>query len=225
MLIATASPMPNESTQAQGAGRPQVADAMAATPTAPAQALPATGLGSLEASRGGMHVGTDCNGTPTEIQGEIDVRCQPWDPAAWTASAWTGDAWTGVSWKGSEWSGVSWKDVGWSAANWDGISWKDGTWTDESWQGSSWTGGGNPETGPWTGVSWKGSSWSGISWKDTSWTSDNFTSAEYDSSNSSRRSGGASRNPEGECGGSTTRRHPMTRTGPSSRHARDGERA
>ena len=67
-----------------------------------------------------MHVSTDCDGTPTEIQGEIDVRCQPWDPAAWTTSAWTGDAWTGVSWKGSEWSGVSWKDVGWSAANWTG---------------------------------------------------------------------------------------------------------
>ena len=106
LLVATALRMPNEPTQAQGAGRVQVADALAATPTAPAQPLPATGLGSLEASRGGMHVTADCDGTPTDIQGEIDVRCQPWDPAAWTGSPWTGDAWTGVSWKGAEWTGV-----------------------------------------------------------------------------------------------------------------------
>ena len=49
--------------------------------------LIADGLGSIEASRAGLHVTTDCNGVQTEISGEIDVHCEPWDPQAWTSGA------------------------------------------------------------------------------------------------------------------------------------------
>jgi len=158
-LTSTASPIAYVSASAQGAGRLQLANALSANPQDDAQPVNATGLGSLEASRGPNHVVADCNGQSTEISGEIDARCQPWDAQAWTTTPWGGDAWTGVSWKGAEWDGVSWKDVEWSDATWDGVSWKGGTWT---------------------GVSWKDEVWTGVSWKDSSWTSDSWTSTSYD---------------------------------------------
>jgi serine protease AprX len=180
VLMSTANPMWGVSATSQGAGRINISAALLATPSAPPQVAPATGLGSLEASRGGVHVTANCDGVDTPIVGEMDVRCEQWDPVAWTTSDWTGDAWTGVTWKGSEWDGVTWKDVGWSDANWDGVTWKGGTWTSDSWQGGAWTGSGSA-TSAWTGVSWKDSTWSGVSWKDTAWTSNTWTSAEYDS--------------------------------------------
>jgi serine protease AprX len=171
VLVASAAPLNNTSRYEQGAGRVQLADALAETPDDVPQVRPALGLGLLEASRAGIDVLTDCLGfLEVPITGERDVRCQPWNPQAWTDSQWTGDAWTGVSWKGAEWDGVSWKDTGWSDAEWDGVSWKGGTWTSDSWQSASWTGSADPE-GPWTGVSWKGSTWNGVSWKDAQWTS------------------------------------------------------
>src|SRR5690242_21604671 len=42
----------------------------------------------------------------TEISGEIDVRCDPWDPQTWTSAPWNGDAWTGAQWSGVAWTGV-----------------------------------------------------------------------------------------------------------------------
>ena len=166
VLVTTALPVAGVSSDAQGAGRVQATQAAAAVPVGLPQQRPATGLGSIEASRGGLHVIADCGGVATEIRGEIDVRCQPWDAQTWSTSEWTGDAWTGVSWKGAEWTGVSWKDVAWSDATWTGVSWKDGTWTGPSWQGSAWTG---AASGPWTGVSWKSPTWSAVSWRSADW--------------------------------------------------------
>jgi serine protease AprX len=177
LLMSTALHMFGPSPNAQGRGRVQVAAALAATPTGAPQQLGATGLGSLEASRGGAHVTTTCNDEPTDIVGEVDVRCDAWDPQAFTTSAWSGDAWTGVSWKGAAWTGVSWKDVAWSDANWDGVSWKGGTWTSDSWEGSSsWNGSSSPA---WTGVSWKDSTWTGVSWKQNDWAGSRWRSANY----------------------------------------------
>jgi serine protease AprX len=180
LLMTTAQPIYGVAATAQGAGRIQLAGALVATPSEPPQPLMATGLGSLEASRGGADVTAVCNGVTTTITGEMDVACNPWDPAAWTAAPWNGDAWTGPTWVGSEWDGVSWKDVAWSDATWDGVSWKGGTWTGDSWQGSSsWNGATDSST--WTGVSWKGSSWAGVSWKDSSWAGSNWTTSDYGS--------------------------------------------
>jgi serine protease AprX len=156
VLVSTAARMSWPSTYTQGAGRVQLADALVAEPSAPPQTRVATGIGSLEASRGDAHVVADCNGVSTEIIGEINAYCMPWDPA-WLASPWNGEAWTGVSWKGAAWTGVSWKSDEWSEADWDGVSWKGGSWT---------------------GVSWKGSEWSGVSWKDAGWSAKNWTTVD-----------------------------------------------
>ncbi|MDZ4825189.1 MAG: S8 family serine peptidase [Actinomycetota bacterium] len=142
-IKSTAHRMPNANPNAQGVGRVDLAAALIAQPTNEVQPRPATGLGSIEASRGGGHVVADCNGVATDIVGEIDVRCEAWDPQMWTTSQWTGDDWTGVSWK----------DVDWSNATWDGVSWKDGTWTGVSWKDTNWT-----------GVSWKEWNWTNGRW-------------------------------------------------------------
>ena len=140
--------------------------------TAPASS--ATGLGTLEASRGSYHV---TNGE-FELVGEVDIFGAAWDPAVWTAqsasqtswvggifngSRWTGDTWgeTGwinVAWTGDEstaddWSGVRWKGVRWKGVIWDGVRWKGAEWT-----AGQWTSGG------WSGVRWKGAAWSDASW-------------------------------------------------------------
>ncbi|HLY84697.1 MAG TPA: S8 family serine peptidase, partial [Acidimicrobiales bacterium] len=115
VLVGTASPLRGYSRDAQGAGRVQVAAALAAAP-GPAvwQATVATGLGSIEASRAGNHVTAFCNGEPTVIRGEMNVSCQPWDPAAFTGGSWTGGSWTGGSWTGGSWTGGSWTGGSWT---------------------------------------------------------------------------------------------------------------
>jgi serine protease AprX len=169
VLRNTASPIPNVANTSQGAGRVQLGAALtaAANPGAASwQTLSAGGLGSIEASRGGMDVQTDCNGDGVmeTIQGEIDVRCQPWDPAAWTGAAWTGAAWTGAAWTGAAWTGAAWT----------GAAWTGGTWTGGSWYGAAWTG------AAWTGAAWTGAAWTGAAWTGVAWTGAAWTSALYD---------------------------------------------
>jgi serine protease AprX len=177
-LMATATPVAHAEPLAQGRGRISYAGAVTAPSVPAAQPRRATGLGSLEASRGGTHVVAECGGTPTEIRGEIDVRCQPWDAAAWAGSPWTGAAWTGSAWAGSAWNGIAWKGSAWADATWTGIAWKGGAWTAGSWQGSAWNGAG---TGAWTGIAWKDAAWTGIAWKASAWTAGEWTGAAYDS--------------------------------------------
>jgi serine protease AprX len=164
----TAAPISGVAATTQGSGRLQLSPALTKDPgPASWQSRNATGLGSIEASRGGLDVETDCghDGTIDVITGEIDNHCEPWDPAAWTGSSWTGSSWTGSSWTGSSWTGSSWTGSSWTGGSWTGSSWTGSSWTGSSWTGSSWTG------SSWTGSSWTGSSWTGSSWTGSSWTS------------------------------------------------------
>ncbi|MBV9097832.1 MAG: S8 family peptidase, partial [Frankiaceae bacterium] len=179
-LRRTAVPMSGYGVYGQGQGRINLVGAMTADPSPSyQQATPSSGLGSIEASRGGQHVTTVCNGTQTVIQGEMDVRCEPWDGSAWTGSAWTGSAWTGSAWTGSAWTGSAWTGSAWTGAAWTGSAWTGGTWSGASWQGSAWTG--SAWTGSaWTGSAWTGSAWTGSAWTGSAWTGSAWTSAEYD---------------------------------------------
>jgi len=129
LLTRTADPINGLGTNRQGAGRLDVAEALVADP-GPAQWQQATasGLGSIDASRGGRRVQTDCgqDGTVEVIQGEIDVRCEAWDGSAWTGSAWTGSAWTGSAWTGSAWTGSAWTGSAWTGSAWTGSAWTTG---------------------------------------------------------------------------------------------------
>ncbi|MDQ1699149.1 MAG: serine protease AprX [Frankiaceae bacterium] len=163
-LKSTANPMSSYSANNQGNGRVSLVGAMNATPTSAVQSPSSSGLGSIEGSRGNQHVTAICNGAPTTIQGEIDVRCEPWNGSAWTGSAWTGSAWTGSAWTGSAWTGSAWTGSAWTDAHWTGSAWTGSAWTGGSWQGSAWTG------SAWTGSAWTGSAWTGSAWTGSAWT-------------------------------------------------------
>jgi serine protease AprX len=128
-----------------------------------------TGTGSLELSRGGMHLIN--NGVL--LQGEQDIFGQPFDSVAmagleandnsWSGGIWNGSSWSGSSWSGNSWSGSSWSGSSWSGSSWSGSSWSGNSWNGSSWSGSSWSG------SSWSGSSWSGSSWSGDGWLGASW--------------------------------------------------------
>ncbi len=185
LLKGTALPMTGNgggTANAQGTGRVQLAKALAAAPgAATTQSLTATGLGSLEASRGGRNVETTCPGTstPTVIKGEIDVRCEAWNGSSWAGSSWAGSSWTGSSWAGYVWTGSSWAGSSWAGSSWAGSSWAGGQWTGSSWAGSSWTGS-SWAGSSWAGSSWAGSSWAGSSWAGSSWAGSSWTGSAYE---------------------------------------------
>ncbi|HET6794260.1 MAG TPA: S8 family peptidase, partial [Acidimicrobiales bacterium] len=176
LLTQHARQVPGYGPSDEGAGLAQLGpDVLRASAAgAPNQPFAATGTGSLEASRGGVHVQATCNGTPTVIQGEMDVYCDPWDGVSWTGVSWTGVSWTGVSWTGVSWTGVSWTGVSWTGVSWTNASWDGVSWTGGGWDGVSWTGAG------WAGGSWAGVSWTGVSWTGVSWTGVSWTSADAD---------------------------------------------
>jgi len=182
LLTRTADPLTSVASSRQGSGRLDLGEALTADPgPAQWQQPTASGLGSIDASRGGRRVQADCgqDGTVETIQGEIDVRCEAWNgsswtDSSWTGSSWTGSSWTGSSWTGSSWTGSSWTGSSWTGSSWTGSSWTGGLWTGGLWTGSSWTG------SSWTGSSWTGSSWTGSSWTGSSWTGSSWTTGAYD---------------------------------------------
>jgi serine protease AprX len=118
-----------------------------------------TGSGSLELSRGSVHV--SMNGVV--LQGEKDIFGKPFDSTAMAALEAAEASWTGGIWNGSSWSGSSWSGSSWSGSSWSGSSWSDARWSGSSWSGSSWSG------SSWSDASWSGSSWSGDEWLGASW--------------------------------------------------------
>ena len=129
----------------------------------------ATGLGSLEASRGSYHVGPQGD----QLSGEITAFGDAWNPGAWTAatgqaaayngSTWSGATWSGGSWLGATWSGATWSGATWSGATWSGATWSGATWSGATWSGATWSG------ATWSGATWSGATWSGATWSGATW--------------------------------------------------------
>jgi serine protease AprX len=116
LLTSTASPLPLADPRAQGSGELNLNKA-AKAPTPPALLsvqpyAPATGLGSLEAARGSVHVYDEETGTV--LEGEIDIFGDPWDGQSWSGRSWSGQSWSGGLWNGRSWSGQSWSGAEWS---------------------------------------------------------------------------------------------------------------
>jgi serine protease AprX len=149
LLIGTASQMKFQS--GSGAGLIDIANAvraaMAHTVFAPASVAlsPSTGLGSLEASRGSLHVYADPKnkGTMVLITGEIDVMGQIWDARSWSARSWSSEAWLSSGWGDltatyAGWSSGAWSGRSWSGTSWDARSWSSSTFTARSWSDAGW---------------------------------------------------------------------------------------
>ena len=182
-LVSTAEPVASGTAFGQGAGRAQLARALAAAPGPTSwQTGTATGLGSIEASRGGSHVEVVCPGasTPTLLVGEVDARCEAWTGSKWTGSKWTGSKWTGSKWTGSKWTGSKWTGDAWTRSTWTGSSWSGGTWSGSSWSGEAWTGSEVADSA-WTGSKWTGSKWTGSKWTGSKWTGSKWTGSKWTS--------------------------------------------
>ena len=181
VLTSSADPL-RAANPAQGAGVIDV-DGALATSTPPlatvTQTWPmSTGLGSLDASRGGEHVIDPATGTV--LRGQVDALGDRFDSArwvtrstagqawyggtwgtrAWTGSAWAYDGWAATTWTGNSWSGLAWSQHTWSEAYWD---WAARSWRDDSWLARSWRG------GTWEARSWRENSWVARSWRSDSW--------------------------------------------------------
>ena len=117
----------------------------------------ATGLGSLEAARGGSHLVDPTTGAP--LYGEVDVQGMPWNAAAWqtaekAGTMWSSGSWLGVQYTGSGWtSAAAWTSVPWSAARWSGAQWTDADWTAHRWSAHRWS------SALWTSAVWSAHLW------------------------------------------------------------------
>ena len=110
-----------------------------------------TGTGSLEASRGGLHV-VD-GGTGAELTGEVDIFGNTFDAAAWAETSAAGTSWTEGDWNGTTWTGVRWSGVRWSGVRWTSNAWSGSTWAGLRWSGVRWS-----------GLRWSSTGWSGAGW-------------------------------------------------------------
>jgi serine protease AprX len=158
--------IPSASGKPQGAGEIYLTKLAGATPPVNyVQSFTnATGIGSLELSRGTDHISLD----GIELIGSRDIFGHAFDAPGMAAdeaaaSSWSGGMWNGSVWTGSSWSGSLWTSSTWTGSSWSGSSWSGSTWSGNSWSGSSWSG------SSWSGSSWSGSSWSGGVWAGGSW--------------------------------------------------------
>jgi serine protease AprX len=194
LLTSSARELDNTALAAQGHGELNLrATLTAATPlalTATQLYAPSLGIGSLEASRGSIHL--VMNGVP--LVGEMDIMGQAFNSAAmaaleaagqsWSGGVWNGQTWSGQSWSGQSWSGQSWSGQTWSGQTWSGQTWSGQTWSGQSWSGQSWSGqswsgqswsGQTWSSAVWDGQTWSGQSWSGQTWSGQSWSGSDWT--------------------------------------------------
>jgi serine protease AprX len=162
-----------------GVGVPDVQKASGQRPTTTQAPTGATGAGSLEASRGSVHV-TD--GTSV-LTGEQDIFGHAWNGTAWAAATSTGTAWDGGNWNGTAWTGTGWSGTAWTGTAWTGTSWSGTAWTGTGWSGTAWTGTGWSGTGwagtGWSGTGWSGTGWAGTGWSGTGWTGSSWSAADW----------------------------------------------
>ncbi|MDQ1652207.1 MAG: serine protease AprX, partial [Cryptosporangiaceae bacterium] len=107
----------------------------------------ATGTGSLERARGGVHV-VD-NGVV--LSGENDIF-GPFNSATWARATAGGTAWDGGKWLGRDMTGTTWTTSG-GAKAWSGRTWSGRTWSGRTWSGRTWSG------DTWSGLTWDGAAW------------------------------------------------------------------
>jgi serine protease AprX len=168
LLMSTAVPIRNGDPYAAGAGQIDVVKAAGTkTPTYQQATAAATGLGTLEASRGSAHVYDSVSGAA--LAGEMDIFGKAWVASTWTTSSKAQRSWSGGTWNGSTWTGTAWGAAvvgqqAWAPVTWSGRSWSGDTWAGRSWSSAVWNG------RSWSSDTWLGRSWSGRSWSSAGWT-------------------------------------------------------
>jgi hypothetical protein len=162
VLMRTARQLPGQ--LGSGAGQVDAAAAIAAVragaprPQAWDPGLPpATGTGTIEASRGShrVFVDPDGDGIPDPLSGDRDALGLPFDVLAWTDAPWTAASWRDSPWAAvtcvvrrwwwqpecgaSNWRGMAWDSEWWGSRTWIQAGWVQKSWTNKSWTQKSWT--------------------------------------------------------------------------------------
>ncbi len=137
LFMSTATEMPAGDAAGKGAGRLDVAAAMAAAaPTFVQTFTKATGLGLIHKARGSAVIKDKFGDS---LVGEMDIFGHHYSVAL-SGNSWSGGVWNGNSWSGNSWSGNSWSGNSWSGNSWSGNSWSSEGWDGNSWSGNSWSG-------------------------------------------------------------------------------------
>ena len=124
--------------------------------------VPSSGLGSIDAARGGSYLVDPSTGLP--LSGEVDVQGYPWNAQTWTAAEAAGTAWQGSNWNGVQYTGSSWATAAaWTGARWSGARWSGARWSDADWSGARWSG------ARWSGARWSSARWSSARWSSDAW--------------------------------------------------------
>jgi serine protease AprX len=168
VLMRTATRLPNQ--PGSGAGEVNagaavnaVTDLLGLLAASNGGLTPSTGTGSLDASRGSVHVYADLNndGVPDLLTGEVVAFGSPWTARSWSSNTWSSYGWTAQSWSDAGWSAKSWSGMDWDAADWSESSWTGSSWSSSSWSDSDWS-----------AKSWSSNDWSAKSWSAKSWSAD-----------------------------------------------------
>jgi serine protease AprX len=176
LLKASATPIPGADLRAQGSGMLNMKVARdKRTPIASQLHALATGLGSLEAARGSLHLVAE-NGT--ELRGEMDIFGQPWNPLVWASDSLTEISWAGGTWNGNAWTGNAWEANAWEANAWEANAWYGNAWEANAWEGNAWSGNAW-EGNAWTGNAWEANAWEGNAWESNAWAGNAWTSAAW----------------------------------------------
>jgi serine protease AprX len=171
LLKASASPIPGADLRAQGSGMLNMKAARdKKTPIASQLHVLATGLGSLEAARGSLHLVAE-NGV--ELRGELDIFGHPWDPLAWASESLTGISWAAGLWNGNAWSGNAWVANAWEANAWEANAWYGNAWEANAWEANAWSG------NAWEGNAWSGNAWEANAWESNAWAGNAWASAAW----------------------------------------------
>jgi serine protease AprX len=176
LLMSTADRLVQHPSPVMGAGVTDLTGALTARvpATASAAALASSsGLGSLEASRGGEHVLDLADGTV--LTGEVDALGSPWHGAAWANAQARGTSWVGGAWNGRVWTGKGWQKTGyapaaWTGSSWSGVPWSSHPWSDATWEARSW------RDSSWEARSWREDSWEARSWREDGWSARSWRS-------------------------------------------------
>jgi serine protease AprX len=107
----------------------------------------ATGTGSLEQSRGTVHVVDDGK----SLTGERTILGS-FNASAWATATAAGKAWVGGDWMGQAMTGTGQVTVG-GTPSWAGRAWTGTSWAGRAWTGRSWT------ARTWSGLTWVGYTW------------------------------------------------------------------
>ena len=180
LLERTASPLPDADTSAQGAGMIDLKVARTAPTPENLTQTPSrsTGVGSLDAARGSMHLVAD----GVTLDGERDIFGAPFSSTRWATASTGTYTWDHEEWMDRDWSGEQFSTTAWNGGSyqrWDSIPWTRSSWRGDVWSGEFW------QRSSWRDDSWTRSSWRDDGWSRSSWRSnDLWSSAAWGSTRS-----------------------------------------